>query len=99
MGVRYRSGRPGFSIGAVYRRLAWVYLFLRVIGPLVDTVIILVELLRTDPVPEWARIYIWSMGVLDTLNAYFCYVIWTRGKSSEHILQRWEQMEVSGACQ
>lgn len=74
----------------IYRRLTYVYVFLRVVLPLIDTVIIMACELTKRPMSDWLQLYFWAIAVMDTFNCYFCWVLWNRAKAPNYILNQVE---------
>ena len=84
-----------------------VYVFLRVIFPLIDTVIIVLRELTTKGSfgkrlqqqveggffarTDWTQLYFWSIAVMNAFNAYFFLVIRSRARLPAHLVAKYEQ--------
>merc|ERR1712217_422138 len=95
------------SSSQVYRNLMWVYAALRVVGPLIDTAIIVTIEVRTRgsifalhvtdddkffAKTDWTQLYFWAMAVLNTFNFYFFWVIRARARLPPHVCSNLERM-------
>jgi len=94
------------SASKIYQFLSLVYIFLRVIFPLIDTVIIVCRELTTKGSfstrlqlqsdggffarTDWTQLYFWSMAVMNAFNAYFFLVIRARARLPAHVVSIYE---------
>jgi len=99
------------SSSLVYRRLTWVYFALRVVGPLIDTAIIVTTEVKTRGTlfglgvyndhdkffarTDWTQLYFWAMAVLNTFNFYFFMVIRARARMPPQMCANMERMGCS----
>lgn len=88
--------RFGGSRSHTYKVMAVLYVATRVVGAIVDTILIVASLLREKRLEGFAQHYIQVMLLLNVLNGYFAHVLVTRAFLAPKTAGPWDDDEALG---